>query len=71
MVTQMSNEETLALAKKLKAAGVRMFGAFWCNHCYDQKQTFGKEAMKFFPYVECFPEGYRKVRSFDAKEMHG
>jgi hypothetical protein len=38
-----------------------MYGAFWCSHCYDQKQEFGREAMAEFPYVECFPEGWKKV----------
>lgn len=39
-----------------------MYGAFWCTHCYDQKQEFGAQAMAEFPYVECFPEGWKKVR---------
>lgn len=38
-----------------------MYGAFWCSHCYDQKQAFGAEAMAAFPYVECYPEGLHKV----------
>lgn len=63
MVTTESDEEKIKLAKDLEKAGVKMFGAFWCNHCYDQKQAFGKEAMKFFPYVECYPNGYKKVKS--------
>lgn len=37
-----------------------MYGAFWCSHCYDQKQMFGKEAMAEFPYVECYPEGWKR-----------
>ena len=72
VVTAEASGETIALAKRLREAGVRMFGAFWCNHCYDQKQSFGKEAMEFFPYVECYPKGYRKVRRLDwASEMIG
>ena len=39
------------------------YGAFWCSHCFDQKQAFGKDAMADFPYVECYPDGFRKVRS--------
>jgi hypothetical protein len=38
-----------------------MYGAFWCSHCYDQKMDFGREAMAEFPYVECFPQGWKKV----------
>ncbi|KAM7528271.1 hypothetical protein LguiB_031681 [Lonicera macranthoides] len=34
--------------------------AFWCSHCLEQKQMFGREAAKLLDYVECFPDGYRK-----------
>mmetsp|Transcript_12734 Transcript_12734/g.24030 ORF Transcript_12734/g.24030 Transcript_12734/m.24030 type:complete len:84 (+) Transcript_12734:3205-3456(+) len=37
-----------------------MYGAFWCSHCLEQKEVFGKEAMENFPYVECFPAGWKK-----------
>lgn len=55
-----SSIQALDLAERLKKAGAKMYGAFWCSHCYDQKQGFGKEAMKSFPYVECFPDGWKK-----------
>jgi uncharacterized membrane protein len=48
-----------ALAARLRAAGAQMYGAFWCSHCLDQKEAFGAEAMAAFPYVECFPGGWR------------
>ena len=59
----------MELAKRLKAAGAKMYGAFWCSHCFEQKQTFGKEAMAEFPYVECYPDGYYKVHSFHCVIM--
>lgn len=59
-VSSTSAPEAVALAKRLRDAGARMYGAFWCSHCFDQKQAFGKEAMAFFPYVECYPDGFRK-----------
>ena len=62
-VTEESNSRTVDLAKRLKAAGAKMYGAFWCSHCFEQKQAFGKEAMADFPYVECYPDGYYKVPS--------
>lgn len=34
-----------------------MYGAFWCSHCYDQKQAFGLEAYKKIAYVECAKDG--------------
>lgn len=61
VVTTDSSEQTVSLAKRLNEAGAKMYGAFWCSHCYDQKQEFGQQAMAEFPYVECFPEGWKKV----------
>jgi len=58
VVTTESSERALTLAKRLQEDGAKMYGAFWCSHCYDQKQDFGQQAMKEFPYVECFPEGW-------------
>jgi glutaredoxin len=34
-----------------------MYGAYWCPHCHDQKQLFGREAAKIIPYVECAADG--------------
>ena len=61
LVTQVSEPRAVELAKRLKAAGAKMYGAFWCSHCFDQKQDFGRDAMADFPYVECYPDGFRKV----------
>lgn len=56
-VTRESPPKAADLAKRLKDSGARMYGAFWCSHCFDQKQAFGKDAIADFPYVECYPEG--------------
>lgn len=61
-VTTQSSSRTEQLAKRLKDAGAKMYGAFWCSHCHEQKEAFGSQAMKDFPYVECYPDGFRKVR---------
>ena len=52
-----SSEEMLEVAKQLKEAGARLYGAFWCENCNKQKETLGKEAMEMIEYVECFPDG--------------
>jgi uncharacterized membrane protein/glutaredoxin len=52
-VTTASGESEIALAKHLSQIGAKFYGAFWCPHCHDQKQLFGKEAVQFVPYVEC------------------
>ncbi|KAL4443444.1 hypothetical protein ABPG75_011181 [Micractinium tetrahymenae] len=59
-VTTQSPPGAVGLAQRLRDGGARMYGAFWCSHCYDQKQAFGAEAMAAFPYVECYPEGLHK-----------
>mmetsp|Transcript_4542 Transcript_4542/g.9166 ORF Transcript_4542/g.9166 Transcript_4542/m.9166 type:complete len:82 (-) Transcript_4542:224-469(-) len=49
-----------------------MYGAFWCSHCYDQKQSLGSEAMRAIPYVECDRDGYRTQRDLcRAKDVPG
>ena len=39
-------------AKCLGEKGVTFYGAFWCQHCQNQKAIFGK-SQKLLPYVEC------------------
>ncbi|KAK9866288.1 hypothetical protein WJX84_007719 [Apatococcus fuscideae] len=59
LVRESSPSEAPALAKRLREAGAKMYGAFWCTHCHDQKEEFGREAMSDFPYVECYPDGVK------------
>ncbi len=56
-VTTTSGEAEIALAKHLTATGVKKYGAYWCPHCYEQKQLFGKEAFAEIDYVECAADG--------------
>lgn len=65
-ITEHSSARARDLARKLKDAGAKMYGAFWCSHCYSQKQLFGEEAMQDFPYVECFPEGWKRGQELAA-----
>ena len=44
------------LAKCLTKKGVRMYGAYWCPHCADQKAMFGDD-FHFVNYFECDPQG--------------
>ncbi|MBI2653057.1 hypothetical protein HYX00_06330 [Candidatus Woesearchaeota archaeon] len=41
-----------SFAKCLSANGVKMYGAYWCPHCVNQKQMFG-DSFKFVNYIEC------------------
>ena len=40
-----------------------MYGAFWCSHCYAQKETFGQEAYSKISYIECAPDGLNSQTS--------
>ncbi|ASC70891.1 Vitamin K epoxide reductase [Halomicronema hongdechloris C2206] len=56
-ITTTSGAAEMALAQHLDDTGAKMYGAWWCSHCHDQKQLFGQTAAKEIPYVECDPEG--------------
>lgn len=45
------------LATCLQEKGVKMYGAFWCPHCNEQKKMFGSSFSKI-QYIECStPDG--------------
>ena len=52
-----SGPAEIALAKHLSDIGAKMYGAYWCHHCQDQKELFGRQAAAQMPYVECDPAG--------------
>jgi uncharacterized membrane protein len=56
-ITTSSGAAEIALAKHLSKVDAKMYGAYWCPHCQDQKALFGKEAVKEMPYVECAEDG--------------
>ncbi len=56
-IVNTSSPAEMELAKHLKQIGAKMYGAYWCPHCHDQKELFGKEAAAIYPYVECAPDG--------------
>ena len=56
-ITTESSPRALHLATQLQAMDAKMYGAYWCSHCLDQKETFGKQAFGRIPYVECSKDG--------------
>ena len=68
-----STQYSRALAKHLADTGAKMYGAFWCSHCIEQKEYFGSGAE--IPYVECFPDGCERgtpvAKSCDAAKVEG
>lgn len=51
-----SAEKTDALAKCLTEKGVKMYGAYGCPHCQNQKEAFG-DSFQYVDYVECDAKG--------------
>jgi len=58
-ITAKSSEYAKKLSKHLQSKHVKMYGAYWCSHCYNQKQMFGKEAFANIEYIECDKRGYQ------------
>ena len=56
-ITDTSGDAEIELAKHLKQTEAKMFGAYWCPHCRDQKNLFGIQAIPEIPYIECAPQG--------------
>jgi hypothetical protein len=43
-------------ARCLRDHGVKMYGAWWCPHCQDQKEMFA-DSFEFVNYTECGVKG--------------
>lgn len=46
-------------AKCVATKQVKMYGAYWCPHCAEQKEMF-EASFQFVPYVECGVPGSRE-----------
>ncbi len=55
-----SNHRYDNFAKCLSAKGAKMYGAYWCPHCADQKREFGA-SFRYVNYVECAIKGSREM----------
>ncbi len=75
-----SGPAEIALAKHLRQIGAKEYGAFWCPHCHDQKELFGKQAFAEIDYVECDPKGFNarpelcraaNIQGFPSWEING
>jgi hypothetical protein len=45
-----------AFAKCTAEHGAKMYGAFWCPHCQEQKEEFGS-SFEYVNYIECGVKG--------------
>ena len=50
--TSEASGEYDSFAKCLTDSGMKMYGAYWCPHCNDQKEMFG-DSWKNINYIEC------------------
>ena len=56
-VTKKSSPRALKVGERLKALNAKMYGAFWCSHCNNQKQALGVQVAQQFEYIECDKDG--------------
>lgn len=79
-ITTISSQAEISLAQHLKQVEAKMYGAFWCPHCQEQKQLFGQEAVAQLNYIECDPKGTNprpdlcqaaKIQGFPSWEIKG
>lgn len=75
-----SGSAEVSLAKHLGQTGAKMYGAYWCPHCLEQKELFGKQAFSNVEYVECDPNGENPqpkrcqdagIKSYPTWEING
>ena len=71
-VIAISSAEKIKLAEHLTQEGAVMYNAYWCPHCHDQKEMFGKVAAEKLNLVECAKDGFNNKRELcEAKGITG
>ncbi len=71
-VISKSSPEKVKLAEHLTKEGAVMYNAYWCPHCHDQKEMFGKEASEKLNLVECAKDGFNNKRELcESKGITG
>ena len=56
-----------AFARCLTERGVKMYGAWWCPHCVEQKEKFDA-SFEYVTYVECGVKGDIRAQSQVCKD---
>ena len=57
IVENVSSYSSISLAKHLRDQNIILYNAYWCPHCHEQKEMFGKEAAQSLILVECASDG--------------
>ncbi len=72
VVESISTSYEINLAQHLSKQGVVMYSAYWCPHCHDQKEMFGKQATSQLRVIECAEDGQNSQRALClSKEIEG
>lgn len=71
-VLSASTPAKVALAEHLRRSGAVMYSAYWCPHCHEQKELFGREATSRLRIVECAADGRNSEKALcDTKKIEG
>mgnify|MGYP002882682978 CR=1 FL=1 len=57
IVKNISSSSSIKLAQHLRDQNIILYNAYWCPHCHDQKEMFGKEAVSYLLLIECASDG--------------
>lgn len=80
VITEQSDSRMVNISRKLKKRNTKMYGAYWCNHCFHQKQQLGKKAFGNIEYIECDKGGFntqmklcreKKIPGYPTWEIDG
>ncbi|HVI08962.1 MAG TPA: hypothetical protein VND65_11800 [Candidatus Binatia bacterium] len=55
-----NNHKYDGFAQCLASKQVKMYGLYWCPHCAEQKEMFGR-SFRYVPYVECAIKGSHEL----------
>ncbi len=66
---QQGPDKRVDLAQCLTDKGAKMYGAYWCPHCQQQKKLFGKAFSKV-TYVECAIPGNPREQTQACKDAN-
>ncbi|QLE58742.1 hypothetical protein [Nostoc sp. TCL26-01] len=79
-VESTSGTAEIALAQHLQQTKAKLYGAYWCSHCYEQVYLFGQPAFGLINRIECAPQGKNaqpevcqaaKITGFPTWEING
>lgn len=71
-VQAVSSPARISLAEHLTASGATVYTAYWCPHCHEQKELFGREATAKLKVIECAPDGQNSQKALcESKGIQG